>query len=129
MKNKSGFTVIEVLVLAVFLTGIGVLFFMQKAEIEAKNRDDQRKTAINAMHYSLEEVFFKESSFYPTEINEKNLISMDPQLFTDPNGINLGEPESDYRYEATYCSHGKCKKYTLRATLEKEDDFIKKNRE
>ena len=35
----------------------------KKAEIAAKNRDDQRKTAINAMHYSLEEVFFKESSF------------------------------------------------------------------
>ena len=129
MKNKSGFTVIEVLVLAVFLVGIGILFFTQKAEIQAKNRDSQRKTAINAMHYSLEEVFFKKNSFYPTEINEKNLTSMDPQLFTDPNGVNLGEAKSNYRYEATDCSDGKCKKYTLRAELEKEDDFIKKNRE
>ena len=54
---------------------------------------------------------------------------MDPQLFTDPYGINLGIEGSSYTYEPANCENAKCKEYTLRAVLEKEDEYIKKNRE
>ncbi|MBQ6486748.1 type II secretion system protein [Candidatus Saccharibacteria bacterium] len=129
MKKKSGFTIIELAVVIVFATLLVVLFFIQKANTEAMHRDEQRKEAINAMYYALEEGFFIENGYYPEEISEENLKVMDPQLFTDPYGINLGKDGSTYSYEPANCDNGKCKEYTLRAKLEKEDEYVKKNRE
>lgn len=138
MKQR-GFTVIELLVVIVFLIFAGVLFVIQKNNLEVAARDDKRKTAINAMYYGLEESFFKQNGYYPAEINEKNLTTLDSALFTDPNGIELGQTtetyndeevsvQSDYRYEPTNCSDNKCKSYSLRADLEAEADYVKKNR-
>ena len=128
MKAKKGFTVPELLIVALFASLLVVLFFVQKANVDAMNRDDDRKTAINAMYYSLEEGFYKENGYYPEEISEEVLKMMDPALFTDPLGMNLGTEGSSYSYEAANCSEGKCKAYILRAVLEKEDIYIKKNR-
>lgn len=128
MKKKSGFTILElaiVIAVAGFALAIG---FVQKMNVDAMNRDKDRKIAINAMYYALEESFFEENGYYPETISEKNLKVIDPQLFTDPSGIVLGEPGCSYIYEAADCEDGECKEYTLRATLEKEDDFIKRNR-
>ncbi len=127
-KQKSGFTILELTIIIV-LAGTGlVLFFLQKANLDAMSRDEQRKTAINAMYYSLEESFYPENSYYPETIFEDNLTTMDPNLFTDPFGINLGDESSNYRYEPAGCTEGKCTEYTLRATLEKEEDYIKRSR-
>ena len=93
------------------------------------HRDEQRKEAINAMYYALEEGFYAENGYYPEEISEENLKVMDPQLFTDPYGVNLGREGSSLVYEPANCENAKCKEYTLRAVLEKEDEYIKKNRE
>lgn len=92
------------------------------------NRDEQRKIAINAMFYSLEEGFYPEHSYYPETIFEDNLTTMDPNLFTDPYGYILGEDGCTYRYEPANCTEGRCRQYTLRAIMEKEDDFIKSSR-
>jgi prepilin-type N-terminal cleavage/methylation domain-containing protein len=138
MKQR-GFTVIELIVVIAFLLFAGVLFFVQKNNLQIASRDDARKTAINAMYYSLEESFFKQNGYYPATIDEKNLTTLDSALFTDPNGVKLGQTtekvddedvavQSDYRYEPTNCVDGKCKSYTLRADLEAEADYIKKNR-
>ena len=35
---------------------------------------------------------------------------------------------SDYSYEGTNCENAKCKSYTLRAKMEKEDFYIKTGR-
>lgn len=126
--KKKGFTVLELLVVCVFAALVLIFFFVQKANVDAMNRDDQRKTAINAMFYSLEESFYPANGYYPETISENNLKSMDPELFTDPNGINLGNEGCTYSYEPANCKDGKCKAYTLRATLEKEDTFVKRNR-
>jgi type II secretory pathway pseudopilin PulG len=123
--RSAGFTVIELLVIVLILGAASVLFFIQKSNVEVAARDGQRKTAINAMYYSLEEVFYKTNKFYPSTLSETNLPSVDPALFTDPDGAKIGTSESDYRYEATNCSDEKCKGYTLRTTLENEADFIK----
>ena len=128
MKNKSGFTIIELAIVLVFSTLLVILFFVQKANTDAMHRDEQRKEAINAMYYALEEGFFVENGYYPETISEENLKVMDPQLFTDPYGINLGLEGSTYSYEPANCDNGKCKEYTLRAKLEKEDEYVKKNR-
>ncbi|MBQ3352371.1 type II secretion system protein [Candidatus Saccharibacteria bacterium] len=128
MKKKSGFTLIELIIVIVFASLALILFFVQKMNMDAMNRDDHRKTAINAMYYGLEEGYFTKNGYYPETISEENLTVIDPNLFTDPSGIVLGENGCSYLYEAANCEDGKCKEYTLRAILEKEEDYIKKNR-
>jgi len=125
---KKGFTVLELVVVILFAGLAFVLFFIQKLNIDAMQRDEDRKTAINAMYYALEEGFYTENGYYPESISEENLTVMDPALFTDPSGINLGTEGSSYSYEPANCEDGKCKEYVLRATLEKEEVYIKKNR-
>lgn len=126
--NKKGFTILEISIVAVFL-GLLVLFFIiQKSDLDAFQRDEDRKTAINAMYYALEESYYKDHGYYPEHISEENIKVIDPALWTDPDGRNLGDPESSYVYEAADCKDGKCKEYTLRTSLEKEDTYIKYNR-
>ena len=105
-----------------------VFFFIQKANIDAFARDEQSKISINAMYYNLEEVYYPTHKYYPSSVSEDNLKAMDPQLFTDPYGFNIGDKLSSFRYEPTGCNNDQCKSYTLRAKLEKEDDFIKNSR-
>ncbi len=128
MKRKNGFTVLEIIIVAVFATLLLILFFVQKSNVDAMERDKNRKTAINAMYYALEEGFYVQNGYYPDTISEENLKYIDPQLFTDPLGVNLGNEGSSYSYEPANCSGGKCKEYILKADLEKEDDYIKRNR-
>ena len=128
MKAKTGFTILEIIIVATFATLLLVLFFVQKSNIDAMERDDDRKTAINAMYYALEEGYYPEHGYYPESISEENIKMIDPALWTDPLGINLGDPLSSYSYEPANCTDGKCKEYVLKADLEKEDAYIKYNR-
>ena len=128
MKNKVGFTIIEIIIVAAFASLLIILFFVQKSNIDAMERDEDRKIAINAMYYALEESFYHDHGYYPESISESNITVIDPALWTDPSGFNLGDPLSSYSYEAADCHNGKCKEYTLKATLEKEDAYIKYNR-
>ena len=128
MKTKKGFTVLEIIIVAAFASLALVLFFVQKSNVDAMNRDEKRKTAINAMYYALEEGFYPEHGYYPEEISEKVLTVIDPALFTDPLGYYFGTDFSSYSYEPLSCKDGRCKEYTLRAELEKEDTYVKKNR-
>lgn len=128
MKKSSGFTVIELIVVIVFASiATGILLY-QKANIEASQRDDDRKTAINAMYYNLEEVYYEKNGFYPATIDSKTLRAMDPVLFTDPSGNKLGEADSDYRYTAIDCENDRCKGYRLSSRLDKEANYTKTNR-
>jgi type II secretory pathway pseudopilin PulG len=128
MKHSKGFTVIELIVIIIIVGVTTTLLFMQKSNFDAAKRDAERKIAINAMYYNLEEVFFEKNSYYPSTIDSKTLRAMDPALFTDPNGIKLGEQDSNYRYEPTGCDNTKCTGYSLRSSLEKEADYVKTNR-
>ena len=128
MKATRGFTVIELLIVVGLFAVASVVFFTQKNHIEIAARDDARKTAINAMYYGLEEVYFKQNQSYPRSINAETLPSVDPDLFKDPGGVKIGEASSDYRYEAVNCTDAGCAGYTLRTSLEAEDDYIKQNR-
>jgi len=131
MKTTSiskGFTIIELLFVIVLVGAASVLFFIQKNNLEVAGRDETRKTSINAMYYSIEEVYFKANGFYPRTIDSAVLTSVDPALFSDPNGVKIGESDSQYRYEPYNCDGDKCKNYTLRSTLENEDDYVKTNR-
>ena len=128
MNKKSGFTILEIIIVGIFVTLLLVLFFIQKSNLDAFDREEARKTAINAMYYALEESFYKDHKYYPETISEENIKVIDPALWTDPNGINLGDPLSSYSYEPANCDEGHCKEYTLKTLLEKEDTYIKRNR-
>lgn len=128
MKREQGFTVIEIIVVILFLAAATTILLIQKGNLSAANRDSQRKVAINAMYYNLEEVYYEANNSYPAKIDSKTLRAMDPELFRDTNGVAVGEADSQYRYEGINCDNNKCKGYSLRASLEKEDDYVKNNR-
>ncbi len=126
MKQMSkGFTVIEIILVALIAGFAGVLFFVQKNNMQTVANDNTRKTAINAMYYSLEEVFYAKNGYYPQNIDSENLASVDPLLFKDPNGNGINTNNSDYTYTPSGCDNNQCKKYQLKATLENEADYIK----
>lgn len=127
-KKSQGFTVIELILIIIVIGFASILFFIQKHNIEVVASDDSKKTAINAMYYSLEEVFYPTNKYYPQTINTDNLKSVDPALFTDPSGVKLGSASSAYSYTPTNCSNGQCKSYTLQATLDKEANYVKTSR-
>jgi type II secretory pathway pseudopilin PulG len=129
MKYSKGFTVIEILVVLAFLIGGSILFFTQKSAIDAAARDNQRKIAINAMYFSLEEAYYKDNQSYPESINSKVLRSVDPTLFTDPDGFAIDDAGTDYHYDATGCDlDGNCTHYKLSADMESEDTYEKTSR-
>jgi len=128
MKSQKGFTIIELIIVATFAGLLLLLFMVQKSNFDALQRDEDRKTAINAMYYALEESFYKAHGYYPETISEENIAVIDPALWTDPSGYNLGDPKSSYSYEPADCDNGHCKKYTLKADLEKEATYVKTNR-
>lgn len=127
MKQR-GFTIIELLVAVVLLITITAVFWVQFQNAQSMARDDKRRTAINAIYYTLEDVFYVKNGYYPQTINEKNLTAMDGSLLTDPNGALLGTNSSDYAYLPTNCVQDKCKSYTVRSAMEREADFIKTSR-
>lgn len=90
-SNQAGFTVIELVVVGVLFAIAGYLTFFQLNNLRIANEDMQRKTAINAMYYALEEVFYKKNGYYPQDLNSATLPSVDPELFTDPDGFTLGK--------------------------------------
>lgn len=128
MKRQDGFTVIELVTAIIFLLGVMIVAFMQAQRSRDIHHDTMRKTAINAIHYSLEEGFYARHGFYPERIADDTLTTMDVALLTDPAGKKLGDAGSAYHYEPRDCHDGKCKAYTLRTQLQFEGDFIKESR-
>lgn len=125
MTKQRGFTVIELIVAIAFLLVAGIVALNQWAQLRREYTNEQKKTAINAMYYGLEEDFYRRNSYYPENLKDDTLPTMDKALLKDPSGVKLGENGSSYRYEPANCFDGKCKSYTLRATMDGEGDFIK----
>ena len=128
MKTKKGFTVLEIIIVAIFASLLLILFFIQKSNLDAMKRDEDRKTAINAMYFALEEGYYAKHKYYPEEINEEVIPYIDPALWSDPNGIHISDGASSYSYTPANCEKGHCKEYVLKAELEKEDAYIKNSR-
>jgi len=142
MKKQSGFTVIELLIAIAVLTTLTVFFVIQRGDLEATARDQQRRTAINAFYYNLTEVYYAQNGHYPRVISRDNLKAVDPKLFTDPTGTftlhgdscvytdldgeQATDGDCDYVYSSSDCNEqGQCKAFKLTAFLEKEAAFEK----
>ena len=147
-QRQSGFTIIELIVVIIVAAVASILFFIQNNNLRAAKLDTQRKTAINAIYYDLEKVFYPKNGYYPLELSSSTLTAMDPDLLVDTNGVKIDEKLdlsglsdeekkslesintrlSEYSYEPVNCSaDGKCKGYTLRVMLANEGDYIKKS--
>lgn len=127
-RHSDGFTVIELVFISTLLTIASIFFFIQKNNIEVTAADNSKKAAINAMYYSLEEVFYPANGYYPASINSDNLKSVDPTLFTDIDGNLINTTDSAYAYKPVNCENDHCKGYTLLATLKNEADYTKTNK-
>ena len=120
MKTRKAFTVLELILAIVFVGIFVVLFFLQKQSVEAMDRDEKRKVSINAIYYALEEGYYAEHKYYPEYIENAEVLPwIDPNLFTDPIGINIWDDGGNFTYEASNCTDGKCKSYSLRADYTK----------
>ena len=128
MKSSRGFTVIEIIIVVALFSVASIVFFVQKNHVEVSRRDEIRKTSINAIYYALEEVYFKEHGSYPRTLSSTNLPSIDQDLLKDTQGVKIGESDSEFRYEPLNCENDACKSYSLRTSLENEDDFVKESR-
>lgn len=126
--RQRGFTVIELLALIALLIIVGTVFWTQKTTLETSAKDDTRKTSINAMYYSLEEVYYPVKKSYPKTLSAATLPSVDPALFKDPQGVEIGKAASDFSYEGKECTGETCKSYSLRTKLDNEADYVKDSR-
>lgn len=140
-SDQAGFTVIELIAVAITFAVLGFLVFAQINNLNVAHRDEQRKTAINAMYYALEEVYYNQHKSYPATLSSDTLPSVDSALFTDPDGFTLGKDtlsadeqlllgaSPNYHYDATNCdTDGHCQGYTLRADMQAEAEYVKKSR-
>lgn len=126
MNTSSGFTVVEVTALIVFLGVVGAVGYDRYQAIQTVHRDHDRKVAINAIYHNLEEIVKPALGGYPRTLQASQLKAMDKELLVDPEGVPVGNQNSDYRYEPTGCNGGDiCSGYTLRAELENEGDYVK----
>jgi prepilin-type N-terminal cleavage/methylation domain-containing protein len=129
MRTTKGFTIIELLVVLFALLIGTIVYISSNAVVGETSRDSHRKTAINAMYYGLEEDFYPKNGYYPRTIDSKTLRTVDPELFTDPSGFKIGNPNSTYSYSGVDCDiNNKCKSYDLSAKLEREDTYKKISR-
>ncbi|MGD8373306.1 MAG: type II secretion system protein [Candidatus Woesebacteria bacterium] len=128
MQKQRGFTVLELIIVIVFLLVVGTVFLVQRRDLQVSSRDNQSKTAINSIYYNLEEVYYATNNAYPETLTADALKGLDPTILQDPDGVTIGEQDSTYRYEPKDCLDGLCKSYELRADLEAEADFVKESR-
>lgn len=123
--DNSGYTALELLVVLVVFSVLGVLFSYLLRQNAADARDVQRKRDISAIYFALEAN--KKDGLYPETINKDNLTGIDPEALVDTKKVELGQPGAEYRYYPADCANSLCKSYEIKVNLEKEAEFIKKS--
>ncbi|MDR3125687.1 MAG: prepilin-type N-terminal cleavage/methylation domain-containing protein [Candidatus Nomurabacteria bacterium] len=130
MKHEEGFTVIEMLIFFTVLAILAIFFVIQKTDLDTSYADRDRKAAVNAIYYSLREVYFPAHGYYPEQIKVDTLSGIDQTILTDALGYTIGDPDSRYRYEGLDCDNqSKCRDFRLTADLDKEADYVKSSLE
>jgi prepilin-type N-terminal cleavage/methylation domain-containing protein len=88
-KVQQGFTIIELLIVIAIIAILAGLVLNNFQGAQAKARDTQRVTRINAIHSKLEE-FYNEANGYPAAAeNTANFPGIDSKAVVDPRGGNL----------------------------------------
>lgn len=88
-KVQRGFTIIELLIVIAIIAILAGLVLNNFQGAQAKARDTQRVTRINAIHSKLEE-FYNEGNGYPASAETTaNFPGIDAKAVTDPRGGTL----------------------------------------
>ena len=90
LKNKKGFTIVELLIVIVVIGILATLVIVTFTGIQQKGRNTQRQTDIKAVQGYVES-FYAEYGFYPTaadlndeDFRSKFLKGIDPKSLSDP---------------------------------------------
>ena len=153
LKNKKGFTIVELLIVIVVIGILATLVIVTFTGIQQKGRNSQRQTDINAVQSHVES-FYAQHGFYPAlgDMNnaafvQKYMKGLDPEALKDPKGsastLANAAAASVYSYvtegtctaqtgsplpdEPTQATGSDCTGYTLTATLEPSGTYIKKS--
>ena len=90
-KIQQGFTIIELLIVIAIIAILAGLVLNNFQGAQAKARDTQRVTRINAIHSKLEE-FYNEANGYPASaLATANFPGIDSKSVVDPRGGNLAD--------------------------------------
>jgi type II secretory pathway pseudopilin PulG len=121
MKRTSGFTVIELISAVVLVIVVGTLVVLQKNNLDAANRDQERKTSVNAIYYGLKEGYLPQHNSYPVAVNKDILPYVAPSSFE-----RIGDdPKYDLHYQGLDCEAANCKGFEIKINLEKEATYKK----
>lgn len=122
--NKTGFTAIELLVCVlgvIVLAGIGVA---NVRSLRADNRDEARKTDINAIYFQLES-FYEKNNYYPEKLSAETLKGIDPESLVDQDELAVNADGGSYTYRPKDCSKTQCQSFELSTELERETTYVK----
>lgn len=120
MKRDNGFTVIELFVALTLTIIVGILIIVQKNDIDASQRDNQRKTAVNAIYYGLKEGYYPNKKHYPVSVDTKTLPYVLPESFK-----TVGDDVYKVHYIGLGCQNNICTSFKLKVKLEKEAEYVK----
>lgn len=151
-QREQGFTLIELLILTVVVGVLATLVAMTYSGVQVKNRNVNRQASIDTIQSHLETYYAKYTK-YPSlvEINseswrKQNLKELDQDVIGDPswdekntNCTSDQKPafankpaEHCYSYQATTADGSECAaaevactQYTLTATLEAGEKYVK----
>lgn len=116
MRRKSGFTLIELIIVVTIISFLGVLIVAYLRTQIFKGNDAKRKADINRIGIAIEE-YEKDKNCYPTSVTCTASDSLQPYLNEIPCDPVLKTPYY-YQYDGTSCP----KWYILFADLDNEKD-------
>lgn len=136
-KQNDGFTVIELIVVALIILGFGLVIMNSFSDVRGRDRDMERRYDTNLLAQQLEFYYDAgETSTYPTLANlqdsnwvKDHLKSLEADTLKDPAGRMIGSTGSDYTYKPEGCGDNGCTSFTLSANLERStpDPYVKKS--
>lgn len=149
--RQAGFTLIELLIVTIIVCILATLVGLTYSGVQSKNRNSERQANIKSLQSYLE-TYYAQHTQYPTSANlasaewrKANLKDMPPDTIRDPQWSDKAECTAKdlpipsdkpvkkcYSYEVTAadgaaCDNDKnpCAQYTLTATFEGGDKFVK----
>lgn len=143
-KQESGFTIVELLIVIVVIGILAALVLNTFQGVQARARDTERTTDINALHTQYE-VYYNDNGYYPTfavAAAAANFPGLDTEALNDPNGNGLNNgavpavnsTDNGYYYQANNpvgCDNAapatQCVDYTLGVVKESDGTQHLKN--
>ena len=117
LKNKKGFTIVELLIVIVVIGILATLVIVTFTGIQQKGRNSQRQTDINAVASHVE-AFNAQYGFYPTQADLATasfrttyMKGLDPEALVDPKqasgtiGTAVSATQYSYVAAGTDCTN------------------------